>query len=108
MRIRSTLTAIALISIGASLTACAESPPPRRHHAVVEIQVAPPAPRVVVVPAERRGYAWAPGYWRWNGHEHVWVEGRWIRERRGEHWVPAHWEESRHGYWHFEEGHWER
>ena len=76
-------------------------------HSRVEINVRPPEPRVVVVPAERHGHAWAPGYWRWNGHRHVWVDGRWLREQHGKHWVAAHWEESRHGYWHFEKGRWE-
>jgi len=90
-----------------SAAGCVVSPPARRH-ALVEVSVRPPAPRVVVVPAARRGYIWAPGYWRWNGRAHVWIDGRWVRERRGEHWVPAHWEEGRRGYWHFEEGHWER
>jgi hypothetical protein len=75
--------------------------------AVVDIDVRPPPPRVIVVPAPRAGYVWAPGFWRWNGRRHVWVEGHWVRERRGEHWVPAHWEEN-HGRWHFEDGHWER
>lgn len=90
------------------LSACVVQGPPRRHAvAVVDIDVRPPPPRVIAVPAPRAGYVWAPGYWRWNGRKHVWVEGRWVRERRGEHWVPAHWEE-RHGRWHFEEGHWER
>jgi hypothetical protein len=76
-------------------------------HAVVEINVRPPEPRVVVVPAERHGYAYAPGYWRWNGHKHVWVDGRYLKEKHGKHWVAAHWEEGRHGYYHLEEGHWE-
>jgi hypothetical protein len=100
-----TLLIASLLCISAA--GCVSSPPHRRH-ALVEVNVQPPAPRVVVVPAARRGYAWAPGYWRWNGRSHVWIDGRWVRERRGEHWVPAHWEEGRRGYWHFEEGHWER
>jgi hypothetical protein len=24
---------------------------------------------------------WQPGYWRWNGHEHVWVEGHYVAAR---------------------------
>jgi hypothetical protein len=101
-----TLLLVSVLS--ASVVGCV-APPPRRHaHALVEVNVQPPAPRVIVVPAARRGYVWAPGYWRWNGRKHVWVEGHWLRERRGEHWVPAHWVEGRRGYWHFEEGHWER
>jgi hypothetical protein len=100
-----TLLIVGLLEL--SLTACVAAPSPRRH-ALVEVTVAPPAARIVAVPAARRGYVWAPGYWRWNGRAHVWVDGRWMRERRGEHWVPAHWEEGRRGYWHFEAGHWER
>ena len=93
--------------IAGSLSACAVTEPPRRHEARVDILVAPPPPRVVVVPPARVGYVWAPGYWRWNGHEHVWVDGRWLAERRGYRWVPERWEQ-RGDRWHFEEGHWER
>jgi WXXGXW repeat (2 copies) len=99
--------AVVSILVSLSLSACVVAPPPR-HRAFVEVAVRPPAPRIVVVPAPRRGYVWAPGFWRWNGRSHVWVEGRWIRERRNEHWVPAHWEEFRPGRWRFEDGHWER
>jgi predicted small secreted protein len=73
----------------------------------IDIQIAPPAPRVVEVPPPRAGFVWAPGYYRWDGRQHVWVDGRWLRERRGSHWVPEHWNE-RHGRYHFEPGHWAR
>jgi hypothetical protein len=73
----------------------------------VDIEIAPPAPRVVEVPGPRAGYVWAPGYWRWEGHRHVWVDGRWLRERRGQHWIGEHWDQ-RGGRYHFEPGHWER
>src|SRR6185312_12596891 len=95
-----------LATLSMSLTACVVERPARRH-AVVEVNVRPPAPRVVVVPAARVGYVWAPGFWRWNGRQHVWIEGRWLPERRGWHWVPDRWEE-RGSRWHFEEGHWAR
>jgi WXXGXW repeat (2 copies) len=72
----------------------------------VEIDVAPPAPRVEVVPAARAGYVWAPGYWNWSGHEHVWVGGRWVGERHGHHWVNDRWVEHNH-HWRREEGHWD-
>ncbi|MEO8019935.1 MAG: YXWGXW repeat-containing protein [Pseudomonadota bacterium] len=101
------LPALLLASVLCMAVAGCVSPPPRRH-ALVEVSVRPPAPRVIVAPGARRGFVWAPGYWRWNGRAHVWTDGRWLRERRGEHWVAAHWEESRRGYWHFEQGHWER
>jgi hypothetical protein len=73
----------------------------------IDINIAPPAPRVVEVPPPRPGFVWAPGYYRWDGHQHVWVDGHFMREHRGSHWVPEHWDE-RHGRYHFEPGHWER
>jgi hypothetical protein len=56
----------------------------------VDINIAPPPPRVEVIPPPRGGYVWAPGYWRWEGHRHVWVPGHWARVRVGYHWVPEH------------------
>ena len=73
----------------------------------VIVEVAPPPARVEVVPAPRVGYVWAPGYWNWNGHRHVWVGGRWVGERRGYHWEAHRWEEHE-GRWHFHEGGWRR
>lgn len=70
----------------------------------IDIDVAPPPPRVEVVPAARVGYVWAPGYWQWQGHEHVWVGGRWLRERHGYHWVPENWVGNGPHY-HFVPGH---
>jgi len=74
------------------------------------IERAPPPPRVEVVPvipAERMEREhWQPGYWRWDGREHVWVEGHYVeRPRRGAVWVPARWEQRPRG-WVFVEGHW--
>ncbi|TMG96668.1 MAG: hypothetical protein E6H73_01620 [Betaproteobacteria bacterium] len=73
----------------------------------VIVEVAPPPPRVEVVPAPRRGYVWAPGYWEWRGRHHVWRNGYWVRERRGYHWAPHRWVD-RGGRWEFENGRWER
>jgi hypothetical protein len=73
----------------------------------IDIDVAPPAPRVEVVPEPRHGYVWAPGYWEWRGHEHVWVAGHFIRERHGYHWVPDAWVGNGPHY-HYARGHWER
>ena len=80
---------------------------PAMASAAVDIIVAPPAPRVEVVPPPRAGYVWAPGYWAWRGHEHVWVSGRWLAERHGYHWVPDRWEQ-RGDHWHYYHGYWER
>ena len=73
----------------------------------IVVEVAPPPARVEVVPAPRRGYVWAPGYWDWRGRRHVWANGYWVRERRGYHWAPHRWTE-REGRWHFERGRWDR
>lgn len=73
----------------------------------IDIGVAPPAPRVEVIPAPRAGYVWAPGFWEWRGGAHVWVPGRWMGERAGWHWVPDRWEQ-RGEHWHHWRGHWER
>ena len=71
----------------------------------VDIGVAPPPPRVEVIPAARVGYVWAPGYWRWNGHHHVWVNGHYVHARHGYHYAPASWAQV-NGRWHFDEGGW--
>jgi hypothetical protein len=73
----------------------------------VDIDLAPPAPQVEVVPPPRPGYVWAPGYWNWEGGRHVWVGGHWMGERPGYHWAPDHWE-HRGPHYHYEPGHWER
>jgi hypothetical protein len=104
MKLRTTVFAVLTAATLAGTSACVVEPARVRY---VDVDVAPPPPRVVVTPAVRAGYVWAPGYWRWDGRRHVWVEGHYIRERRGYHWRPAHWEE-RGGRYHFEEGHWER
>ncbi len=75
--------------------------------AAVYVRVAPPAPRVEVVPAARGGYVWAPGYWNWNGRRHVWVAGSWVRERRGYHYTPHAWVQ-RDDRWEFHRGRWDR
>jgi hypothetical protein len=72
----------------------------------VDVDVAPPAAQVEVIPAGRAGYVWAPGYWNWSGHEHVWAGGHYIRERQGHHWVGDNWEQ-RGTRWHHSEGHWD-
>ena len=75
--------------------------------AEVYVRVAPPAPRVEVVPEPRRGYVWVPGYWDYRGHRHVWVAGTWVRERPGYRYVGPRWVE-RHGGWAMERGRWNR
>ena len=73
----------------------------------IDINIAPPAPQVEVVPPPRVGYVWAPGFWEYRDGHHVWVPGRWVGERHGYHWVADHWVQ-RGPNWHHERGHWER
>jgi len=79
MKLRTTvLAALAAVTLG-TLSACVVEPAGGYY---ADVAVAPPPPRVVIEPAVRVGYVWAPGYWRWNGHQHVWTDGHYIRERR--------------------------
>ncbi len=73
------------------------------------VRVAPPAPRVEVIPrAPSPRHVWAPGYWGYRSHVgHVWYGGHYIVGQPGHAWEPAHWSE-RGGYWHFVGGHWRR
>jgi hypothetical protein len=73
----------------------------------IRIGTPPPPPRVVAVPAARPGYVYSPGYWRWAGQRHVWVDGGYIRERRGYHYVEPAWDRDGERYG-FRRGHWER
>jgi hypothetical protein len=75
--------------------------------AAVYVKVAPPEPRSEVVPAPRRGYTWAPGYWDWRGNRHVWVAGHWVKERRGYAYHEPRWVE-RDGRWMQERRGWQR
>jgi WXXGXW repeat (2 copies) len=73
----------------------------------VDVDVAPPAAQVEVIGPARAGYAWAPGYYNYSGHQHVWVNGRYIQARQGHHWTADRWEQ--HGtHWRHEEGRWDR
>lgn len=104
MKLRTTvLAALTAVSL-TGLSACVVAPAGGYYG---DVAVAPPPDRVVIAPAVRLGYVWAPGYWNWNGRQHVWVDGRYMRERKGYHWRAAHWD-HRGSRYHFEQGHWER
>jgi hypothetical protein len=93
------LAALAVSSIGViPFTASAAS---------IIVTEAPPAPRYEVVPAERHGYVWAPGYWDYRHGHYVWTRGHWVREHRGMYWHPHRWEQ-RDGRWVMEGGRWDR
>ena len=69
---------------------------------------APPAARVEfrgVAPSER--HFWAPGYYRYNGREHVWVGGRWDLRRDGFDFRAPHWV-NRAGRFEYLPGRWVR
>ncbi|KAF1019369.1 MAG: hypothetical protein GAK30_03153 [Paracidovorax wautersii] len=84
------LTAL-LLGSAIVLSACVIAPP--RVYEPARVEVAPPAPRVEVVPPPRVGYVWVPGFWAWDApaRRHVWVEGRWEAVRPQAHYVPPHW-----------------
>ena len=69
---------------------------------------APPAARF-----EIRGFApsarhfWTPGYYRYNGREHVWVTGRWVLRRDGFDFAGPHWV-RRFGRFEYIPGRWTR
>ena len=73
----------------------------------ITIDVAPPPPRVEAPPPPRMGFMWAPGFWDYRGHDHVWVPGHYVQERRGYHWVPDRWDQAG-PHWRRVPGHWER
>ncbi|MEO8523352.1 MAG: YXWGXW repeat-containing protein [Caldimonas sp.] len=73
----------------------------------LDIQIGPPAPRVEVIPAPRRGYIWTPGYWDWRGGRHYWVGGNWARERRGYVYAQPNWV-NEGGHWRLNRGGWNR
>jgi WXXGXW repeat (2 copies) len=73
----------------------------------LSINIGPPPAIVEVVPDPRPGYVWAPGYWHWNGHQHAWAKGHWIRERHGYVWMPDQWEQ-RGDRWYYRRGYWNR
>lgn len=95
--------AVALISTSAVLPVQAFA-----RDQVVVVRTAPPPPRHEVVPHARHGYAWAPGYWNWNGHRYTWVKGHWERERRGYAWARPEWREDGRGGWVLDRGGWRR
>ena len=72
----------------------------------VMIGVPPPVAVVETVPPPRAGYVYAPGYWGWDGHRHVWIRGRTIVERPGYTWVADRWEPDG-GRYRFVPGYWE-
>src|SRR5438105_15809057 len=92
-----------LIALCAASLGAVSWPQPRAAAAVVYFDSAPPARRVEVVPAPRRGYVWVPGYWDARGHRHVWARGHWVHARHGYHYVHPRWVRHHHR-WYIERG----
>ena len=95
------LVALGAVSIGAV------SLPMAANAAVIYFNAAPPELRVERVPAARRGYVWAPGYWDTRNNRHHWRVGHWERERKGYHFVQPTWTQ-RDNRWELERGRWNR
>ena len=76
--------------------------------AYVNVQFnAPPPVRYEAVPAPRRGYVWAPGYWEPRGHRHVWRAGHWVQNRPGYMYRQPVW--VQHGNrWDYRASRWDR
>jgi hypothetical protein len=70
--------------------------------------IAPPAARFEIRGvAPSAGHFWAPGYYRYNGREHVWVGGRWELRRDGFEFIGPHWG-RRFGRYEYIPGRWVR
>jgi hypothetical protein len=59
--------------------------------AYVEVDEAPPPPRVIVRET-RPGYVYIQGRWVRSGNRWVWRDGHWERQRAGHVWVDGRWE----------------
>jgi hypothetical protein len=69
--------------------------------------VAPPPAYEEVRPAiPFAGAIWIPGYWTWNGSNHLWVAGRWSAQPAGYGWENHRWVRDRDGRWLLRRGHW--
>ena len=95
--ILTTLVASAILASAASKPVLADTD--------VYLNFGPPAVRYESVPAPRTGYVWAPGYWNYNGHRHVWVAGHYVRARPGYVYYAPTWAHD-NGRWHLQRERW--
>jgi hypothetical protein len=65
----------------------------------IEVQTAPPAQRVEIVPAPVEGQVWIPGYWDYRGSDYVWVDGHFEAARKGYVYVAPRYEVREHRYY---------
>jgi hypothetical protein len=81
---------------------------PAEHVRYVEarIAIAPPPPRVEVIPAAPASHwYWVGGHWKWEGGGYQWVGGHWVEPRPGEVFVQAFWTREGGG-WEFHPAQW--
>ncbi len=102
---RSRFAALVAITLGLAVMGAS---PVARAQEEIEIEVAPPTPRVEVIPvAPSPRHFWIPGYWGWARGAHYWVPGRYEVLRPGWSWYSARWAPVGRR-WHFYPGHWYR
>ena len=95
----SKIKTLALVAAASATLSVATAAP------VIDVRIAPPPPRHEVVPADRPGYVWSPGYWNYHGHRYVWVSGHWVHARHGYAYRSPRWEQDgdrwvlHHGEW---------
>jgi hypothetical protein len=94
------LCAASLGGVAVPMTASAEG-------VAVYFNTAPPAARYEAVPAARRGYVWAPGYWNAKNDRHVWKAGHWEKDRKGYHYTQSTWVQQ-DNRWQLHQGGWNK
>lgn len=101
-----TVVLVSALALGGAMTV---APPAAqaRVNVGIDIELPPPPLRAEVVPPPRSGYLWAPGYWGWSGHKHVWHRGVWNRDRPGYVYVAPRWD-HRGDRWHYDRSRWDR
>jgi hypothetical protein len=109
-----TAALVALFLTVALAAGCAEQPngKPVVHRPLFEstyshdlVVTREPPPFVFEAIKDRPGYVRAHSYWKWDGHDFVFVPGQWISAKPDYRYVDARWE--RHGDgWHFKPGYW--
>ena len=73
----------------------------------ISVRIAPPAPRVEVVPVARAGQVWVRGHYVYRGNQYAWVPGHFVRARAGYVFQEPRWVQ-RNGAWVMTGGTWAR
>jgi hypothetical protein len=109
------VAALGLAGVLAVTPNIASGQAPQTHHVVhrtaptpdtdVVLRAPPPPPSVVRPPRPFPDAVWTDGYWSWNGHGFVWVDGAWVHPVPGRRWAPWRWDYE-HGRWYLIRGGW--